>query len=130
MKYINISLNIILFFFVALFTQIISGQEPVIQIFAPKKLDTLLKNKIALDRVNSSKKQYTIQVFYGNFESTNLEMERFKKLFPDLDVQLIFQTPNYKIRTGNFLSEREAKSVLIKIKRKFRSAFVLKPNLF
>jgi hypothetical protein len=54
-------------------------------------------------------------------------MERFKALFPDMTAHLIFETPNYKIRTGNYTTEREASAELEKVKRRFRSAFVLKP---
>jgi hypothetical protein len=41
--------------------------------------------------------------------------------------QLIHETPNYKIRAGNFATEREALAELEKVKQRFRSAFVLKP---
>lgn len=103
------------------------GQQAQTQLSAPKKLDSLLQNKIALDRLNAAKRQYTIQVFYGSFEATTAELERFKALFPDMTAQLIFETPNYKIRTGNYTTEREASAELEKVKRRFRSAFVLKP---
>ena len=103
------------------------GQQAQTQLSAPKKLDSLLQKKIALDRLNAAKRQYTIQVFYGSFEATTAELERFKALFPDMTAQLIFETPNYKIRTGNYTTEREASAELEKVKRRFRSAFVLKP---
>jgi hypothetical protein len=103
------------------------GQQAQTQLSAPKKLDSLLQKKITLDRLNATKRQYTIQVFYGSFEATTAELERFKNLFPKMTAQLIFETPNYKIRTGNYTTEREASVELEKVKRRFRSAFVLKP---
>lgn len=103
------------------------GQQAQTQLRAPQKLDSLLQKKIALDRLNAVKKQFTIQVFYGDFEATTAELARFETLFPDKIAQLIFETPNYKIRVGNFTTEREALAELAKVKRRFRSAFVLKP---
>ncbi len=103
------------------------GQQAQTQLRAPQKLDSLLQKKIALDRLNAAKKQFTIQVFYGDFEATMAELARFETLFPDKIAQLIFETPNYKIRVGNFTTEREALAELAKVKRRFRSAFVLKP---
>lgn len=103
------------------------GQQAQTQLRAPQKLDSLLQKKIALDRLNAAKKQFTIQLFYGDFEATTAELARFETLFPDKIAQLIFETPNYKIRVGNFTTEREALAELIKMKRRFRSAFVLKP---
>lgn len=103
------------------------GQQAQTQLRAPQKLDSLLQKKIALDRLNAAKKQFTIQLFYGDFEATTAELARFETLFPEKIAQLIFETPNYKIRVGNFTTEREALAELIKMKRRFRSAFVLKP---
>lgn len=103
------------------------GQQAQTQLRAPQKLDSLLQKKIALDRLNTAKKQFTIQLFYGDFEATTAELARFETLFPDKIAQLIFETPNYKIRLGNFTTEREALAELAKVKQRFRSAFVLKP---
>ena len=103
------------------------GQQAQTQLHVPQKLDSLLQKKIALDRLNAAKKQFTIQLFYGDFEATTAELARFETLFPDKIAQLIFETPNYKIRVGNFTTEREALAELVKVKRRFRSAFVLKP---
>lgn len=103
------------------------GQQAQTQLRAPQKLDSLLQKKIALDRLNTAKKQFTIQLFYGDFEATTAELTRFETLFPDKIAQLIFETPNYKIRLGNFTTEREALAELAKVKQRFRSAFVLKP---
>ena len=105
----------------------VMGQQAQTQLRAPQKLDSLLQKKIALDRLNAAKKQFTIQVFYGNFEETTAELLRFETLFPNMIAQLIHETPNYKIRIGNFATEREALAELEKVKRRFRSAFVLKP---
>ena len=127
MKYNMRPQTICFIFFVLINCSFLMGQQAQTQLSAPKKLDSLLEKKIALDRLNAAKKQYTIQVFYGSFEATTAELERFKALFPDMTARLIFETPNYKIRTGNYVTEREASAELEKVKRRFRSAFVLKP---
>jgi hypothetical protein len=127
MKYNMRPQTICFIFFVLINCSFLMGQQAQTQLSAPKKLDSLLEKKIALDRLNAAKKQYTIQVFYGSFEATTAELERFKALFPDMTARLIFETPNYKIRAGNYVTEREASAELEKVKRRFRSAFVLKP---
>ena len=114
-------------FYVLINCTYLIGQQAQTQLRAPQKLDSLLQKKIALDRLNAAKKQFTIQLFYGDFEATTAELARFESLFPDKIAQLIFETPNYKIRVGNFTTEREALAELVKVKRRFRSAFVLKP---
>ena len=105
----------------------VCGQTASTQIDAPEELTKLLNRKIELDRIASAKKLFTIQVYYGDFESSTYQLEQFKTIFPELPAKIIFETPNYKIRAGNFTTEREALAALEKIQRKFRSAFVLKP---
>ena len=103
------------------------GQTAKNQINAPQKLTEILNKKIELDRENEAKKLFTIQVFYGAHEPTLEALEKFEELFPEIGAQLIFETPNYKIRAGQFATEREAQEILVQIKRRFRAAFVLKP---
>lgn len=109
------------------FSVLTFAQEAKTQLDAPEKLTTLLEQKILLDAEASKKRLFTIQVHYGNFESTTAVLEEFKTLYPNLPARLVFETPNYKIRAGNFATEREALEVLTRIKRRFKAAFVLKP---
>ena len=39
-----------------------------------------------------------------------------------------FETPNYKIWIGKFKTRMEAERALVKIKRKFETAFIFKPK--
>ncbi len=103
------------------------AQEAKTHLNAPEKLTHLLQEKIRLDTEASKKRLFTVQVDYGNFESTTAVLEEFKTLYPNLPARLVFETPNYKIRAGNFATEREALEVLSLIKRRFKAAFVLKP---
>lgn len=103
------------------------AQEAKTVLQAPDKLNRLLETKITLDKKASEEKLYSIQVFYGNFASTTTILEEFKEMFPTLETQLVFETPNYKIRVGSYATEREAMEALGTVKRKFPAAFVLKP---
>lgn len=109
------------------FGKTVVAQEAQTQLNTPEKLTEVLEKKIELDRKNSEKKLFTIQVHYGNYESATATMEEFETMFPTLTARLIFETPNYKIRTGSFATEREALEVLTRVKRVFKAAFVLKP---
>lgn len=103
------------------------AQEAKTIVHGPEKLNSLLETKIALDKETAEQKLYSIQVYYGVFATTTAVLEEFKLLFPSIETQLIFETPNYKIRAGSFTTEREALEALIPVKRKFPAAFVLKP---
>jgi len=47
---------------------------------------------------------------------------------PQYRSSLEYETPNYKIWVGNFRSRLEADRALVKVKRKFTSAFIFKPG--
>lgn len=115
------------FFILCLASAISFAQNAKTYVDAPEKLGDLLQRKIDIDKKTSEEKQYTIQVHYGDFESTTAVLEQFGTLFPDLSSKLVFETPNYKIRAGRFATEGDAMKILVKVKRKFPSAFVLKP---
>ena len=127
MKCRNTKFNRLSIFLLSFYVTTAFAQEAKTTLNAPEKLDILLSQKINIDREIAEKKLFTIQVYYGDFEPTTALLEEFKELYPTLPVRLIFETPNYKIRTGNFSTEREALEMLERIKRRFKAAFVLKP---
>ena len=52
----------------------------------------------------------------------------FSSYFPNLKKTLTFETPNYKVRVGNFEKKINADVKLEEIKKKYKSAFVLQPE--
>ncbi len=118
---------VLLVVFAVICSQTTIGQTAENQLNVPEKLTQLLHKKIELDRENATKKLFTIQVFYGAYAPTLEVLERFKEDFPEIEAQLVFETPNYKIRVGQFATEREAQEILVRVKRQFTAAFVLKP---
>ena len=55
-------------------------------------------------------------------------MNDFKKKFPNCETSLIFETPNYKIRVGNFKKIIKAYIELEHLKKIYKSAFILQPK--
>ena len=72
--------------------------------------------------------QFTIQVYNGKYELGIELMEKLALEEEFKDVYFSFETPYYKIRIGKYVSKIEAIKELIKIKKTFPSAFILKPN--
>ena len=127
MIHVKLSFNLLILCFVSSGLVQLYAQDAQTIVHAPEKLHRLLETKIALDMETSKEKLYSIQVYYGVFAATTAVLEEFKTLFPTLETQLIFETPNYKIRAGSYATEREALEAIGPIKRKFPAAFVLKP---
>ena len=92
------------------------------------KLTKVLELKKLVNQETFTSGQYTVQIFSGNFKDSQELMNKIKE-DEDLDeIFFIFETPYYKIRVGKFVSKIKAIKELKKIKKKYPSAFILKPN--
>tara|TARA_B100000989_G_scaffold283772_1_gene249951 strand:- start:778 stop:1173 length:396 start_codon:yes stop_codon:yes gene_type:complete len=89
------------------------------------KLDSLLNKKIALDRQRYSKEYFTLQLYYGNLEIATETLKSAKEMYPNIPIELSFETPNYKVQAGRFKDEIVGLKTLDTVKRKFPSAFLL-----
>ena len=43
---------------------------------------------------------------------------------------MIYETPNYKVWVGNFFTQIEADKYLLKIRKKYKSAFIFRPEYY
>lgn len=92
------------------------------------KLTKVLELKKLVNQETFTSGQYTVQIFSGSFKDSQELMNKIKE-DEDLDeIFFIFETPYYKIRIGKFVSKIKAIKELKKIKKKYPSAFILKPN--
>ena len=103
-------------------------QSDSITIIEDPKLTKILELKKLVNQETFTSGQYTVQIFSGNFKDSQELMNKIKE-DEDLDeIFFIFETPYYKIRVGKFVSKIKAIKELKKIKKKYPSAFILKPN--
>jgi len=69
---------------------------------------------------------YTIQIFYGSLDEADSIYMDFKKNYEDVKSELIFETPNYKVRIGEYKDINVASQSLEKIRRIYPGSFVIK----
>ena len=89
------------------------------------KLDSLLNKKIAFDRERYSNEYFTLQLYYGNLEIATKTLKNAKEMYPNIPVELSFETPNYKVQAGRFKDKIVGLKTLDTVKKKFPSAFLL-----
>ena len=91
-------------------------------------LNKLIKIKLEVNKEMYEKNYYSIQLFSGDFNNAEKIYLEFSSYFPNLKKTLTFETPNYKVRVGNFEKKINADIKLEEIKKKYKSAFVLQPE--
>lgn len=104
----------------------LKAQTTLLKIEQNPKLDTLLQLKRSWDKETYENSYYTIQLHYGGIEKAEEIQEKFEKRFPHIPTNLSFETPNYKVQSGQYRNELFAIKILDSIKPYFPSAFLLK----
>ena len=101
------------------------SQVSNLEIKQDPKLDSLLNKKIAFDRERYSNEYFTLQLYYGNLEIATEILKNAKEMYPNIPVELSFETPNYKVQAGRFKDKIVGLKTLDTVKKKFPSAFLL-----
>lgn len=123
MNRLNIKLSSLTAFVFA--TAFLSAQEATVTIDQPKAIEKLLEYKKDISTVET----YKIQI-YNNESISRAEnvKSEFKSKYGEWPIELIFDTPNYKVWVGNFTNRLEADRALRRIKKNYMNAFIFKPK--
>ena len=117
---------IIFFTIISLSSTTLFGQNGNIEINQSNKLDSIIKLKKEL---NSKIQNLRIQIYSGDRDNAEQMIKEFIEIFNDTTADVIYETPNYKVWVGNYYTQLEADKRLIEIRKKFRSAFIFRPEL-
>ena len=117
---------IIFFTIISLSHTTLIGQNGNIKINQSNKLDSIIKLKKEL---NSKIQNLRIQIYSGERDNAEQIIKEFIEIFNDTSADVIYETPNYKVWVGNYYTQLEADKRLIEIRKKFRSAFIFRPEI-
>ena len=101
------------------------AQNASVTVNQDPEITKLLSLKKEVDR---KEKYYKIQIYNGSYSGAENAQVNFRKFFSGWPVSKEFETPNYKIWVGNFKTRLEADRALLRVKKKFANAFILKPK--
>ena len=69
---------------------------------------------------------YTIQIYFGDLKKADSILEDFRENYQEIKSNLIFETPNYKVRIGEYRDVNIASQKLEKIRKIYPSSFIIK----
>jgi len=104
-------------------TQAQNGKVEITQSIEIEKVIEIKKE------INKNKSMLRIQIFNGSREEANNTKEKFENIKVDSIIDMVYETPNYKIWVGNYKTQLEADIKLLEIKRYFPDAFIFRPIL-
>lgn len=102
------------------------SQNELVQINKDSRIDTLLKLKKELKKNTFNLK---IQIFSGERDKALKLIENHDETsYINTSIELVYETPNYKVWIGDFYSQLEADKKLLMIKKKYPEAFIFRPK--
>ena len=111
---------------------VVNAQKRNITIVQSNEITSLIEKHIYF---NSKQKTigWRIQIFFdsgNNSKSKALSQKGiFMTMFPDINAYLLFQSPYYKVRVGDFRTRMEAEGFKQKLLSEFPDAFVVKDEI-
>lgn len=104
------------------------AQDGNLTITQDTKFEQLLNEKRKINASITVNDRYKIQIYNGDSETAKKTLGDFRKEFKNYDGTIVFSTPTYKVWVGNFKSRIESERNLAELKKKYPSAFLIKPN--
>ena len=106
---------------VMLFSIEASAQTGQVSIDADKDIDKLLEFKKDTKNLDL----YKIRIYSGDRSGAENTKSTVNGLYPQWPSVMEYETPNYKIYVGNFMSRLEADRALLTVKKNYPSALIL-----
>ncbi len=113
------------------------GQGKV-EIFADSQLYEVVKIRYERKKAADAKHDtlqvqgYRVQVYFSNDRKKAYAMkDKVVKLHPEYsnEVYVVYQSPNYKVRVGNYIKELEAKPLERLLAKSFENVFIVRDKV-
>jgi phage-related protein len=104
-----------------------------IRIYQDQRLDELVQKQIKINETNSNLEGYRIQIYSdsGNNSKTRAQaaMDDFLSKHPGVRAYLVFKSPNYKVKVGDFRTRLDALKYLSEISADYQNAFIISDQI-
>jgi hypothetical protein len=113
------------------------GQGKV-EIFADSQLNEIVKIRYERKKVADAKPDtlqvqgYRVQVYFSNDRKKAYAMkDKVINLHPEYsnEAYVVYQSPNYKVRVGNYIKESEAKPLERLLAKSFENVFIVRDKV-
>lgn len=100
---------------------------------ASSEISDLLRQQYDLGRKTGTMSGYRLQLYFGSGVQARAKAEKIKSEFsflhPDTRVYLIFKSPDFIVRAGDFRSKSDALKVLKNLSAGYSNAFIVSDEI-
>jgi hypothetical protein len=101
-----------------------------LQVRQDSRITDMLVRKNLINQRRNGTEGYRLEIFFSSDtrarERASRVRNEFNLVFPDIRSYLLFQTPNFKVRIGDFRSKSEALKAKAHIASKYPNAFIVR----
>jgi len=101
-----------------------------IQIKQDSRITDMLVRHSQINQKRNGTEGYRLEIFFSSDTKAREKAARvrneFNLVFPDIASYMLFQTPNFKVRVGDFRNKSEALKTKAYIASKYPNAFIVK----
>lgn len=120
---------VIIILSVFVFNSILAQTNGSVEVIKDERIDILVEKHIKLNEKQEGIPGYRVQIFFdaGNNSKNNANKIKAEFLLKTkgIEAHVLFQTPYYKVRVGDFRTKLEAFGYLDKIKEIYPAAYVV-----
>lgn len=102
------------------------AQSQQFKFIQDKDFETLLSEKQQTNNNFSIYKNFSLQLYFGDREDTELKYKEFKRLYPNIDATIIYANPRYKLIAGNYKNKIQAEHLLQSLLSNYPNAIVVR----
>lgn len=103
----------------------INGTWSALSVQADQRINDLLEISKEESIRKGGMDGFRVQIYQGNKERSYQLKSSFLSKYPDYEVYIIFQTPDFRVRIGDFRSRSEALKLKQKIEKDFPNPFIV-----
>lgn len=113
----------------SIFEELASPAGGKIVINQNSSVSSIISSHVDLNKKLKGQPGYRIQIYFGSGHTAKDEAMRIRKSFrnkyPELETYLIYQTPNFKVRAGDFKNRYQAYIAFQAISQNYPSSFLV-----
>ena len=118
--------GILIFSFLLLTVSCFAQEAGQITVVQDSSIDRVLKMYQTFAKEKRQVNGYRIQLASNNNRQTLMDMKaRFIQEFPEVNAYLEYQSPQFKLRVGDYRIRGDADAFVIEARKSFSSAFVV-----
>jgi len=95
------------------------------------RIDKILNRRVEFYSLDSSSQGYRLQILsITDRKEAMLEMENFQLKYPEIPIYIKYDSPNFKLRIGDFSNKIEAHYWFIKLQEEYPRLFVVPDKVY